>query len=321
MESAPVPAAPATPAGPSEKDLYLLRLARGVGSSTVARERKRDRADAQHAAGTAVSTETEEPEAVAEAAMTPETVEMPRVDEVAAGQEPEVTGVSVETSEPAPAPAAIEEDEPLPGGDRLEPGTDEVAGVESGDPIIAGYEEEPAAGGAEVGVEEPVSVQPEDGDETAPDFLSGAGQASSRRAAGDHRNISALIGDDAAEEDYRSHYDLGMAYMEMDLLGEAIREYQIASRSPQFQVKCLEMIGLCFIRQVKPQLAIRQLTRGLAMIDTDSEDSLGMKYNLGLAYEMVGELARARTQFEDVYVVDVTFRDVAEKVARLADAS
>jgi hypothetical protein len=61
--------------------------------------------------------------------------------------------------------------------------------------------------------------------------------------------ISALIQDDDGEQDgeadYRSHYDLGMAYIEMDLLAEAIREYQIASKSPQFQVKCLEMIGIC----------------------------------------------------------------------------
>ncbi|HET6463194.1 MAG TPA: tetratricopeptide repeat protein, partial [Candidatus Krumholzibacteria bacterium] len=85
----------------------------------------------------------------------------------------------------------------------------------------------------------------------------------------------------------------------------------------QFQVKCLEMIGLCFIKQNQPQLAIRQLSKGLSLIDSDSEESLGIKYNLGLAYEMTGDLANARTFFEDVYVVDVTFRDVSDKVRKL----
>jgi tetratricopeptide (TPR) repeat protein len=108
-----------------------------------------------------------------------------------------------------------------------------------------------------------------------------------------------------------------MAYMEMDLMSEAIREYQLASKSPQFHVKCLEMIGSCFVRQNQPQLAVRQLTKGLGLVDSDSEESLGMKYNLGLAYEMMGDLDKARLQFEDVYVVDVTFRDVAEKVEKL----
>jgi hypothetical protein len=54
------------------------------------------------------------------------------------------------------------------------------------------------------------------------------------------------------------------------------------------------------------------------VIGNDSEESLGIKYNLGLAHEMTGDLANARTYFEDVYVVDVTFRDVSDKVRRLA---
>ncbi len=138
-------------------------------------------------------------------------------------------------------------------------------------------------------------------------------------ASRDGMQISALIDDaTAGEEDYRSHYDLGMAYIEMDLLSEAIREYQIASKSPQFQVKCLEMIGLCFLKQNQPQLAIRQLSKGLSLIGGDGDESMGIKYNLGLAYELTGDVDNARLQFEDVYVVDVTFRDVAEKIRKLS---
>ena len=143
-------------------------------------------------------------------------------------------------------------------------------------------------------------------------------------ANGSGMHISALLDDDIStaggETDYRSHYDLGMAYIEMDLHTEAIREYQLAAKSPQYQVKCLEMIGLCFLKQNQPQLAIRQLSKGLSLIGTDSEESLGIKYNLGLAHEMIGDLINARTFFEDVYVVDVTFRDVAEKVRRLTES-
>jgi tetratricopeptide (TPR) repeat protein len=140
-------------------------------------------------------------------------------------------------------------------------------------------------------------------------------------ANGSGLHVSALLDDEGSaasgETDYRSHYDLGMAYIEMDLHTEAIREYQLAAKSPQYQVKCLEMIGLCFIKQNQPQLAIRQLSKGLSLIGSESEESLGIKYNLGLAHEMIGDLANARTYFEDVYVVDVTFRDVSEKVRRL----
>jgi hypothetical protein len=43
---------------------------------------------------------------------------------------------------------------------------------------------------------------------------------------------------------------------------------------------------------------------------------LVIKYNLGLAYEMTGDIEKARNAFEDVYVEDVTFRDVAEKIQK-----
>jgi tetratricopeptide (TPR) repeat protein len=116
------------------------------------------------------------------------------------------------------------------------------------------------------------------------------------------------------EEDYRSHYDLGMAYLEMDFHKEAIQEFQFAAKSDSYRVKSLEMIGLCFLNQGKPQLAIKQLRKGLELVGRSDRETLGILYNLGLAYEQIGETDKARNCFEEVYVVDVTFRDVAEKI-------
>jgi tetratricopeptide (TPR) repeat protein len=116
------------------------------------------------------------------------------------------------------------------------------------------------------------------------------------------------------DEDYRSHYDLGMAYLEMDFHREAIQEFQFAAKSSAYRVRSLEMIGLCFLNQGQPQLAIKQLRKGLDLVGKSDRETLGLLYNLGLAYEQVGEIDKARSCFEDVYVVDVTFRDVADKI-------
>jgi tetratricopeptide (TPR) repeat protein len=139
----------------------------------------------------------------------------------------------------------------------------------------------------------------------------------------DDVHVSAIIDElnadgvgELSDDDYRSHYDLGMAYLEMELLAEAIREYQFASKSPKYQARALEMIGLCFLNQNQATLAIKQLTKGLEMIGEHDNEALGIKYNLGLAYEMAGDFERARGAFEDVYVEDVTFRDVAEKIQK-----
>lgn len=250
---APQPAG-AAPGGPSERDLYLLRLARG-------------------SAGDA------KPRAVAEAPAAPAAAPDPAPE----AAPPPPAPASVATMETPPAP-------PTPAPAAMAP---EPTPAPPAPPVPPAPPAPPAA-----------RAQP----------------ASGTNGTGFH--VSALITDDengdSGETDYRSHYDLGMAYIEMDLHTEAIREYQLAAKSPQFQVKCLEMIGQCFIKQNQPQLAIRQLSKGLSLIGGDTEDSLGIKYNLGLAHEMIGDLANARTFFEDVYVVDVTFRDVAEKVRKLA---
>lgn len=116
------------------------------------------------------------------------------------------------------------------------------------------------------------------------------------------------------DEDFRSHYDLGMAYLEMDFLKEAIQEFQFAAKSSAYRVRSLEMIGLCFLNQGKPQLAIKQLVKGLELVGSSERETLGLLYNLGLAYEMIGDIDKAKSCFEDVYVVDVTFRDVANKI-------
>jgi tetratricopeptide (TPR) repeat protein len=254
---APQPAG-AAPGGPSERDLYLLRLARG---SAAERPKAAPTAEAVPAA--------------------PDTVP--------------AAGTATSTVAPLAQEAPVVESAP--------------STVATAAPV----QEPPVAPPPPIAPAEPARPPQQQTFTQSPPGTNGSGL-----------HVSALIGDDASGaggEDYRSHYDLGMAYIEMDLFSEAIREYQLAAKSPQYQVKCLEMIGLCFIKQNQPQLAIRQLSKGLSLIGTETEDSLGIKYNLGLAHEMIGDLANARTYFEDVYVVDVTFRDVSEKVRRLASTT
>jgi hypothetical protein len=130
--------------------------------------------------------------------------------------------------------------------------------------------------------------------------------------------FSAEVKADIDAEDFRSHYDLGMAYLEMDLLPEAIREFQFAANADAYQVRCLEMIGVCFLKQKQPRLAIRQLQKGVKLVGGVDKESLGLQYNLGLAYEMTGDTENAKMCFEDVYVIDVTFRDISDRMKKYA---
>lgn len=131
-------------------------------------------------------------------------------------------------------------------------------------------------------------------------------------------SLAKEITSDVEEDDYKSHYDLGMAYLEMALYTDATKEFQIATRSEKLQLKSIEMIGHCFILQNNPRLAVKQLSRGLEIARSMGAESLGIHYNLAIAYEMMEDLEKAREHFEEVYIVDVTFRDVAEKMKKLS---
>ncbi len=129
------------------------------------------------------------------------------------------------------------------------------------------------------------------------------------------------ITSDVEKDDLRSHYDLGMAYLEMGLFNEAIREFQSASRAEEFQVSSMEMIGYCFLKCNQPRLAVKQLTHALQIVKATGAGSLGIHYNLGLAFEMLGEPDAAREHFEEVYIMDMSFRDVADKMKKLSAVS
>src|SRR5690349_12423911 len=47
-------------------------------------------------------------------------------------------------------------------------------------------------------------------------------------------------------EDHQTHYDLGVAFMEMGLLNEAISEFQKALRSPVGRLRTSEALGQAF---------------------------------------------------------------------------
>jgi tetratricopeptide (TPR) repeat protein len=118
-------------------------------------------------------------------------------------------------------------------------------------------------------------------------------------------------------EDHESHYDLGMAYMEMGLYDEAIGEFQVASKGGPMELKCLEMIALCYLEKNEPASAAQELNRALELPGHGPEETISIRYNLGTAFERLGSLDRALQHFEEVYLLNVDFLKVATKVREL----
>ena len=118
-------------------------------------------------------------------------------------------------------------------------------------------------------------------------------------------------------DDAASHYDLGMTYRQMGLLDEAVAEFRLAARDPQFSIKCTDMLGRCLLERGDFGAAIAEFERGLALPGLTPESTLAFRYSLGLVLEASGRSMEALEQFEAVFATQPNYPDVAAKIREL----
>lgn len=129
----------------------------------------------------------------------------------------------------------------------------------------------------------------------------------------------------AADGDYETHYNLGIAYQEMELLDEAVEEFQLAAgmASPRDgtarYLQCCNMLGHCFMRKGMPRLAVMWFKKGLEAPNHTEDEYQALRYDLGTAYEQMGELDKAIDVFTEVYGINISYRGVAEKLRELQE--
>jgi tetratricopeptide (TPR) repeat protein len=131
------------------------------------------------------------------------------------------------------------------------------------------------------------------------------------------RKFKQGVSDNVDEEDHESHYDLGVAYKEMGLVDEAISEFQKALRAPQGRVRTYEALGQCFLEKQQFQVAATILGRALNEPGIGDDQLVGVLYLLGYCSEALRSTADALTFYQRVFAVDIQFRDVADRLARL----
>ena len=128
---------------------------------------------------------------------------------------------------------------------------------------------------------------------------------------------------DEVREDFETHYNMGTAYKEMDLMDDAIQEFQTSASlvkpgdgTSRF-LQCCNMLGHCFIQKGMPEAAVLWFKRGLQAPGHSEDEYQALRYELASAYEQLGDLKRAREFYTEVYGVDVSYREVAEKLSQL----
>jgi tetratricopeptide (TPR) repeat protein len=123
------------------------------------------------------------------------------------------------------------------------------------------------------------------------------------------------------EGDYDTHYNLGIAYKEMGLLEDAVREFDLARAAPKRAIGALTMKGICQLELNQTDLALASFLAGLNTEGVSPEEAMALRYEIGLAYESMGRFGEACKFFEKVLAMDPAFRDVGARLQAVQSRS
>ncbi len=123
------------------------------------------------------------------------------------------------------------------------------------------------------------------------------------------------------DEDFESHYDLGIAFAEMGLMDEAIGSFQKAQRGSEQRLRASEAIGQCFMDKGDSAVAITVLGKLLHEPGMSDSRLVGVLYLLGRAAESLGRSDEAAGYFHRVLAVQIGFRDAADRLSALTAAA
>jgi tetratricopeptide (TPR) repeat protein len=128
------------------------------------------------------------------------------------------------------------------------------------------------------------------------------------------RGVEEYIGDD----DYSTHYDLGVSFKEMGRIDEAIAHFEKAAEGAKEKLKAYELLGRCYIEKEDFETATDCLKKGLVVEGFSQSEYLGLRYHLGIAYEALRRNDDALKEYRMIESEDPQYFDTPERIERLS---
>jgi len=120
-----------------------------------------------------------------------------------------------------------------------------------------------------------------------------------------------------SETDASTHYDLGIAYKEMGLCEDAVREFSTALKAGHNPLDCHIMLGLCHCERGQFEKAIEEYEKGVVEPKIGEKEKAALFYELGQAWLGLGDFAKSLKMFEKSNSLDPGTRDTGQKIAEL----
>lgn len=123
------------------------------------------------------------------------------------------------------------------------------------------------------------------------------------------------------EEGFRLHYELGIAYQQMERIDDAIEEFKKALSDPDVRNDCFLRLSGCFREREMYKHAINAARSGLKSRFISQSEFLGLHYELGLTYAAMGEEKKALGSFLEIAKVDANYRDTRQIIEEMKGQS
>ena len=119
---------------------------------------------------------------------------------------------------------------------------------------------------------------------------------------------------------YSNFYYLGKIYKDSKDLPAAVKSFEKAARDPEFRQKALIEKGSCLMLAGQTDQAINEFDLAVkATKNEQSKETLFARYFLGACYEKNHKIEKALEQWDKIYRINKSFKDVSAKLSQYKD--
>jgi tetratricopeptide (TPR) repeat protein len=149
-------------------------------------------------------------------------------------------------------------------------------------------------------------------DATAPDYTDKVAQINAEKQT--YRIAECQKRVERNPTDLAIRYEMGVLYFHAGKIAEAMGEFQKSKNNPNKKVASMNYLALCFTKRKMYPLAVTTFQEALREKQVFDEEKKDLVYNLGIVFDAMEKPKEANEQFEQIYAIDIGYKDVAARV-------
>lgn len=155
-------------------------------------------------------------------------------------------------------------------------------------------------------------------DATAPDYTDRVAQINAEKQA--YRIAECQKRVDKNPTDLAIRYEMGVLYFNAGKIAEAMGEFQKSKNNPNRKIPSMNYLAQCFAKRKMYPLAQQTFQEAIKDKQIFDDEKKDLVYNLGLVFEAMEKPKEANEQFEQIYAIDIGYKDVAARVDKFYGA-